>query len=162
MKMRKILAAAFAPIILIAGLTACDSDGGDKTADIAPSEVVKAVLAEVPIDDAAEKDKSEVKSYYSNIDTEAMEDGAFALCRAAQYPDEIAVIKFKSDSDADEAKTAFQARLDSQKELYETYSPDEMYKLESAVIYSKGRYAIFIALSDNEKAKSIVEEKLSA
>lgn len=163
MKLKKFLAAAAAPVMLIAALTGCSGGNeGEKTADVAPSQVVKAVLAEVPIDSGVEKDKSEVGDYYSGLDTDSVEDAAFALCGSAARPDEIAVIKCSSAEAADSAKTALQSRLDAQKELYETYTPDEFYKLEDAVIYSKGKYAIFIALSDSEKAKSIVEKELSA
>ncbi|MCM1299533.1 MAG: DUF4358 domain-containing protein [Firmicutes bacterium] len=162
MNIKKLLAAALLPAILIVSAACSGGSGEEKTADIAPSEVVKAVLDEVPIDSGVEKGKSEAGSYYSGLDTDTVEDAAFALCGSAARPDELAVIKCKSAEDAEAAKEALQLRLDSQKELYETYTPDEMYKLEGAIIYSKGKYAIFIALSDNDKAKSVVEEKLSA
>lgn len=162
MKPKKLLAAVIASVIAAASLTACSGGNNAQTADVAPSEVVKAVLAEVPIDSGVEKGKDEAGDYYSGLNTDTVEDAAFALCGSAARPDEIAVIKCKSESSASDAKTALQDRLDAQKALYETYTPDEMYKLEGAEIFTKGNYAVFIALSDNEKAKKIVEDKLSA
>ncbi len=161
MNFKKILASALAMVVLITGLTACSSET-QETSNAAPSEVVKAVLEEVPIESVVEKDESKLEDYYTDLDTSKVESAAFALCGSGSYPDEIAVIKCNSATDAEAAKTALQARLDSQKELYSTYTPDEMYKLDGAIIYTKGEYAIFIALSDNEKAKSIVEDKLSS
>lgn len=161
MKLKKLLAAAIAPLIAATGLTAC-SGGESKIADIAPSEVLKAVLEEVTIDSCVEKGKDNIGDYYSSLDTAAVEDAAVASSGNAANPDEVAIIKCKSESDAAAAKEVLQSKLDNQKSLYETYSPGEMYKLEDAEIFTKGNYAVYIALSDNGKAKKIVEDKLSA
>lgn len=161
MNFKKILASALAAVVLATGLTACSSQP-DEVSSIAPSEIVKAVLEEIPIESVVEKDESKLSDYYTDIDTSKVKSAAFAMCGSGSYPDEIAVIKCNSTNDAIDIQTALNARLESQKELYSTYTPDEMYKLDEALIFSKGEYAIFLALSDNEKAKSIVEDKLSS
>lgn len=161
MNFKKFFASALAAVVLATGLTAC-SGGTEATSNVAPSDVVKAVLAEIPIESVVEKDGSKLGDYYTDLDTSKVKSAAFALCGSGSYPDEIAVIKCNSASDTADVQTALQSRLDKQKELYSTYTPDEMYKLDGAIIFTKGDYAIFIALSDNEKAKSIVEDKLSS
>lgn len=166
MKIRNIISVLLIPVILLTGCGKTEQQGegtkqsGD-TVNVAASEVVKAVLAEVPINSSVEKGKGELENYYSGLDLSTVEDAAFALCGSGALPDEIAVIKCNSPDAANNAKAALSSHLDKQKELFATYTPDEMYKLEGAVIFTKGNYAVYIALSDNGKAKSVAEGKLA-
>ncbi len=138
------------------------SESGDAPqTDIAPSDVVKAILAQVSITSAVEKDQSELATYYGKLDTSKVESAAFCLCGSGAYPDEIAVIKFKSAADAKNGEEALKARIDSQSKIFKDYTPKEMYKLENSIVFSKGNYAVLLAVSDNEKAKSIADEKLA-
>ncbi len=157
MKIKKLLCAMLAPVMLF---TACSGEGGEAAADVNPADVVSAVLNEVPISSSVEKGTDEVESYYSGIETSELDSAAFSLCGSGALPDEIGVFKFKSSDAAKSAETALQSKLESRKESFATYTPDEMYKLESAKIFSTGNYAVYIALADNEKAKEIVDGKL--
>ena len=159
MKLKTLIAAALAPVILLAG---CSSGNGRNTAvaDIEPTEIVNAVLTEVSINSSIEKGKNDIPDFYSELDTSQVESASFAICASGAYPDEIAVMKCTDISAAADVKTAFEKRLASQTELFSTYTPDEMYKLETAKIYTVENYAIFLALSDNSRAKEIVDGKL--
>ncbi len=157
MKIKNLLCAVLTPVMLF---TACSGEGGEAAADVNPADVVSAVLAEVPISSSVEKGTEDVGSYYSGMDTAELDSAAFSLCGSGALPDEIGVFKFKSSDAAKTAEEALQSKLDSRKESFATYTPDEMYKLETAEIYSKGNYAVYIALSDNGRAKEIVDEKL--
>lgn len=157
MKMKKLLSAVLTPIMLF---TACSSDGGNTAADVDPADVISAVLAEVPISSSVEKGTNDVSDYYVDLDTSELESAYFSLCGSGALPDEAAVFKFKSSNAASSAEAALQSKLESRKEVFATYTPDEMYKLDTAKIYSVGNYAVYLALSDNDKAKEIVDEKL--
>lgn len=159
MKLRKILSTLLIPAVLLTGCSKTEGNGSNT--NVSASEVLNAVLTEVPITSGVEKDKSDLENYYSGLDMAAVEDAAFSLCGSGAYPDEIAIIKCSSEEGTKKAEEALNNRLEKQKELFSSYTPDEMYKLEGAVIFSQNNYAVFIALSDNEKAKSIVTDKLS-
>lgn len=170
MKIRNIISALLVPVILLTGCSKTEQGGSsteqgtkqnENTVNAPCSEVVQAVLAEVPVNSSVEKGKDDLENYYSGLEVSTVEDAAFALCGSGALPDEIAVIRCKSADDAKKAETALKAKLEKQKELFSTYTPDEMYKLNESVIFTKGSYAVFIALSDNNKAKSLVEGKLS-
>ena len=171
MKIRNIISALLVPAILLTGCNKTEQGGntdtkqdetvGNPVVSVSASEVVQAVLAEISINSSVEKGKDDIENYYSSLDTATVEDAAFALCGSGALPDEIAVIRCKSTDDAKSAETALKSKLEKQKELFSTYTPDEMYKLDGAVIFTKGNYAVYIALSNNEKARSIVEDKLS-
>ena len=159
MKLKKLLSAVLVPVMLF---TACSGEGGENgsTVDVDPSEVISAVLAEVPISSAVEKGTDDVESYYAGMDVSELEAAAFSLCGSGALPDEAAVFKFKSSDAAKSAKTALESKLESRKESFATYTPDEMYKLEGAEVYTVGNYAVYLAVADNEKAKEIVDGKL--
>lgn len=169
MKIRNIVSALLIPVILLTGCSKTEQGSSteqetkqeENIVNASCSQVVQAVLAEVPINSSVEKGKDDLENYYSGLDVSTVEDAAFALCGSGALPDEIAVIRCKSADGAKSAETALKAKLEKQKELFSTYTPDEMYKLNEAVIFTKGSYAVFIALSDNNKAKTVVEGKLS-
>ena len=178
MKLKNLIAAALSAALLF---TACSSgDGSTQTGDNAdskptqssneqgepatapaPSEIVSAVLSEIPITSGVEKSKDDLPDYYSDIDVSQVESASFSICASGAFPDEIAVVKCTDSSAAAAVKSALEKRLASQIELYSTYTPDEMYKLDTAKIYVSGNYAVFIALSDNDKAKEIIDGKLA-
>ena len=157
MNIKKIICPILASVMLF---TSCSKQNSETVVDVNPSEVVSAVLAEVPISSVVEKGTEDVGSYYSGMDASELDSAAFALCGSGALPDEIGVFKFKSSGAADAAEETLKSKLDSRKESFSTYTPDEMYKLDTAEVFSVGNYAVYIALEDNEKAKGIVEEKL--
>ena len=140
------------PVML---LTAC---GGGAAKNPAPKDVTAAILAEVNMNSAVEKDKSNLSDYYTAIDVSKVEEASFYICASGAYPDEIAVIKLTDAAGAAEAKKAMQSRLDKQIELFSTYTPAEMYKLETAKLYTVGNYAVLLACEDNDKAKEIADK----
>ncbi len=147
------ISAALLPIML---LTGCGGD--NKEINAAPSEVLEAVTKEITVESSAVKNESELKTYYSGIDESTVESAA--MCLSVGHPDEIAIIKLKTSSDAQTAVKALKEKLEKQKETYKDYTPEEMFKLEDAQVYSVQNYAVYLAVSDNSKAKSIVDEKL--
>lgn len=169
MKLKSLIAAILAPIILLTGCGNNNSgdtntNGGSAApvSDAEPTDIVNAVLAEVPITSGIEKSKADIPDFYSDIDVSQVESAAFVICASGAYPDELAVMKCADSAAAGAVKAAFEKRLASQSELYSTYTPDEMYKLESAKVYTVGNYAVFLAVSDNDRAKEIVDGKLTA
>lgn len=159
MNVRKTISKIIAAVLLPAALLTGCAEGGSAVADVPPADVLKAVMDEIPLSAAATKDESELEIYYKDIDASKVDSAA--LCISVGHPDEIAIIKFKSEADAKAAEAALQKRLDKQIETYESYDPDNMYKLEKAKIYSAGSYAILLAVEDNDKAKTIVDGKLA-
>lgn len=61
--------------------------------------------------------------------------------------------------DADSAKSiadTLNARVESQKKVFENYVPEEMTKLSDPVIVTKGSYVFLCLSNDNDKAKEII------
>ena len=48
-------------------------------------------------------------------------------------------------------------RINDLKIGFEDYNPDEMYKLENAVVKSSGKYVMMVISGDNTKAAEIIK-----
>lgn len=71
-------------------------------------------------------------------------------------PEAIDCIEAKDENAANEIKTALENRLSSQKTLFESYKPEQMPKLENAVIKVNGKYVVMVVSGDSDKANEII------
>lgn len=152
---------------MICGASSCGSDKPAQTtagttaaaepakAVASAGEIAQAVLDAVPIASAFEKSASSFEDYFDDLDTDSLADSSFWICASGAYPDEIAVFRFNSEADAQNARSSVEDRLESQKKTYKDYTPEEYYKLEDAVIEQSGEWLIYLVTSDNAKAKDI-------
>jgi hypothetical protein len=120
------------------------------------ADVTSAVLSQIELPSASEKNKESIGAYYG-VDTTKIADLSVFMCGSGAYPDEIAVFRFTDNPGSKLGMEAVDARLLELKETFADYTPEEMYKLENPVIKQYGDYVVFCALSDNEKAAEIIE-----
>lgn len=139
--------------------------GGDTTegaatdeakADVSASDITAAIMAEIEFSAPVEKTAENIGAFY-DVDAGAVTDMSAFICGSGADPDEISVFRFADKSSAEAGAEAVQKRLDSQLALYKDYTPDQVYKLEEAVLIEKDSWVIFIACSDNARAKEIAE-----
>lgn len=127
--------------------------------DVSAADITAAVTAEIEIPSAVEKTADNIGAFY-DVDVSAVTDMSVLVCGSGAYPDELAVFKFTDEDAAKSGMEAVQKRLDSQTELYADYTPDEMYKLEDAFIFTKDNWVAMAVCSDNSRAKEIIESML--
>ena len=72
--------------------------------------------------------------------------------------DEIVMIKAVSDEAAENVKASFDKHIQSQKNSYASYRPDEVPKLEDAVVMTSGSYAVMVVSKDASQAEKIVKD----
>ena len=148
----KRLTAMMLTAALCLGLTAC---GGSGTADgkqPPAADVVTAVAAQVAFkDNMALVDQALFSNFY-RIDQEKVADTAMYTGSRATA-EEVTVIKMKNATDVQLAKDAFAERLADQKLAYENYVPEELPKIENAVVYTNGAYAILVVANDTSKVE---------
>ncbi|QUH30571.1 DUF4358 domain-containing protein [Vallitalea guaymasensis] len=63
--------------------------------------------------------------------------------------EEVAVFELKDETEADNAYKAAGERIDAQKQAFESYVPEEMEKLDNAVVKKVGKYVIVCVANDN-------------
>ncbi|MBQ8786733.1 MAG: DUF4358 domain-containing protein [Oscillospiraceae bacterium] len=125
----------------------------------APADITAAIMAEIEIPSAMEKNAESIGAYY-DVDTSTVAEMSVFICGSGAYPDELAVFRFNDAESAKAGAEAVQSRLDSQIAIYKDYTPAEMYKLDEAVIITQNEWVAFAACADNARAKEIIESML--
>lgn len=91
-----------------------------------------------------------------DLDAEQIEESAF-YTNSQATAEEIAVIKVKSADYVDAVKESFNTRIEDQKAACADYLPDEMPKLESAVVYNNGCYVVLCVSGDSAKVNTVID-----
>ena len=125
----------------------------------APTEITGAIVAEIQIMSQFEKDTEGTLSLISGLDASTVKSASLWLCGAGAVPDEICVIECNSAEDAKKAVTALNDKVASLMSDFKDYTPVEIYKVEGALVGTKGNYAYLFACADNDKALSIFNGK---
>lgn len=138
-----------------------DSAGADsesETADIDVQVVADGILQGGDFkDNLAAVDTTLALTRVYDLDAGQVEASAF-YTNSNATAEEIAVIKTVSADYVDTVKTAYEDRIASQKEACRDYLPDEMTKLDAAVIYTNGNYVVLCVSNDSTKAEQVIAD----
>lgn len=137
--------------------TSSDASSEEVTTDKTAQEIADAILAG---GDYAEElmpltEEVALNRLY-DLDAEQIEESAF-YTNSQATAEEIAVIKVKSADYVDAVKESFNTRVEDQKTACVDYLPDEMPKLESAVVYNNGCYVILCVSGDSAKVNTVID-----
>jgi len=119
--------------------------------------VTEEVLAEITINSAIEKGIDELEFYFTELDTTKLTDASYYMCASGAYPDEIAVFVFDTADSAAAAESAVKTRLDKQVSVYESYTPEEMYKLEDAIVEVRQNVIFYAVTENNSRVQEIFD-----
>ena len=172
MKIKKIVAAAMLAALVFNGCGSDSSSGSSSSASASSSakasESSSQAPAEIDVNAAADAIKSEVK--FAGELTKAEEEfakisltvpdgseGAMYLIDGAQVADAFGVYKCADDAKAAELVTGINGYINDTKDEMQKYNPDDVPKLDNAIVKSSGKYVVFVITSDNDKAKEVVE-----
>ena len=72
--------------------------------------------------------------------------------------DEIAILPCADEAGAQQAMSECRGRLDNLITLYKQYKPEEVPKLDKAVILQRGNTVVFCAAADADKAKAVLDK----
>lgn len=106
-------------------------------------------------DNLAEIDKTIALTRLYGLDETQIESCSF-YTNSNATAEEIAVIKTNSPEYVETVETAFKTRVENQKAACKDYLPDEMPKLDSAVIYINGNYVVLCVSNDNTAAEKLI------
>ncbi len=142
-------------IIMIFMLSACNGNSKTEQPVLAAEYITGEVLNEIAIPSAVAKDMKSLALYY-DVDETMVSDMSMYICASGAFPDEITVFVLSDNSFSDDVLAAMKKRLDYQISLFKDYTPDEMYKLDNAVLKADGRYVYLIACENNARADEII------
>ena len=168
MKTKKILAVLLAAMtVMTMGLTACGDDSSSGSKDTGTSQSAgessksaSAVADELKNgiefkDSLNELDKAMYEKIYGLTD-DMYKDGKIYIGSGGSTAEEIACFDANDADGAAKIKEAFEKRIEDQKKAFENYVPEELDKLGSAVIVTKGSSVYMCISNDDAKAKEII------
>lgn len=162
-KMKKLSVKLFFCVMMlgVGMLTGCGGNADDKTTvnnNVDINYVAESLLKDVTFKDQLAKIDNEIAfTRLYNLDSEKIEDAVF-YTNSNATAEEIAVVKTKDAAYVNDVKSSYEARISDQKSACENYLPDEMPKLDSAIIYTTGNYAVLCISADNDSAKEKIKE----
>ena len=110
----------------------------------------------VTFDDSMTSIPARAASLYGIEDSDGYTGDAALYISTMATPEEIAVFRIDPVFTAEKLTELAQARIAHQKETYASYAPQEVPKLDSAVIRVCGDYVIVCVCADNAKAETIL------
>lgn len=154
--MRKLLSMVCALSCVMVMLTGCggtkevSADVNALAGDLASKITYQEELAQMDLDTA---------SMFINLSDVSITNSVFYENSGATV-EEIIVLECASDADAAKALEAFKTRVSEQRESFENYVPEELKKLDKAVLATSGKYAVLSISDDPDTAKSVISEYL--
>lgn len=158
-------AAALLAALLLAGCSNSGTSGaGDSSsatasenASLSAQEKAEKVLADIEFNGEMVAIDGENMELRLGFTSDGLTDYAAYACGSAALPDEFGVFVAESEDKAAEIKTALEKRIETQKETYKDYTPEEMYKFDDCVVAQNGTTVYYAITADNAKAESILK-----
>ena len=154
--MKKFLKVLALSLALVLCLNACGSSGY-----ISFDDVYNDLTSSIDFGaNMSEMSEIAAENFYFIYDTEILEDYVIYMDESNATPNEIALFRLAKESDRTTVETIVQNRIKDLQIGFEDYNPDEMYKLENAVVKSSGNYVMMVICKDNSKAAEIINSYL--
>lgn len=158
-------AAALLAALLLAGCSNSGTSGAGDSSSAAASEnaflsaqeKAEKVLADIEFNGEMVAIDGENMELRLGFTSDGLTDYAAYACGSAALPDEFGVFVAESEDKAAEIKTALEKRIETQKETYKDYTPEEMYKFDDCVVAQNGTTVYYAITADNSKAESILK-----
>ena len=138
-------------LLLTAALVGC---GGAKTKDVDPGGLADALYNTVKFDSEL---KTASADNYVNLP-----EGAQAAARMSNgtTAEEIIVVRCANEDDAKAVKTEIEKFVADQRVDMERYQPQEVSRLDNAVLTQKGAYVVMCVSADSDAAQNVIKEQL--
>ena len=155
MKAKRFVSAAAAILLGLSLLTGCSQNSG-KTITAATDEVAQSLQESLSVEYELSKLSDDAANRLYSLDGNILEEQAVYVGVGGALADEVSVWRVKDEKDAATVKEAAEKRVENQKASFENYVPEEMPKLENAVITVDGDTIILCVSSDSDKAKEVI------
>ena len=153
--MKKLLCAFFCTALLL--LTSC---GGDSQKTMDMTAFSESVLSSVEYDDELISLSDKVAGNYYDLEIDGLEGYVIFVSSTSATTNELAVFHCADSSALEATKSAVEARMKDQREAYENYIPDELLRLDNALVKTSGNYLLFSVSDDNETVEKLFDEAL--
>ncbi len=153
--MKRIAASAAAILMALTLFSGC-SQTGSKTITAPTDEVAQKLMDSLSFEYPLNQLPEDAANRLYKLDGEILEEQAVYVGTGGALADEVSVWRVKDEKDAKTVQEAAEKRVENQKASFQDYVPEEMPKLEKAVIQVDGDTIILCVSSDPEKAKEVI------
>lgn len=167
---KALLCLSLAALLVCAGCgtqtgTQTDSDNtvaSQQTANYSVDEWVDMLSNTLPFDDDMTLVGAEqAMGVYGITDEDGYSGNCTLLISTMATPEEVAVFTADDALSVEDLYALATSRIEKQKAAYQSYAPQEMPKLESAVVKICGDKLIVVVCADNEKAESVISANMA-
>ena len=143
------------PLALVLGLllSAC---GGQGKAAYDPASGEEALLASEAFTQALDALDGEIACQMYGVDYDGVEE-CVAYASLSAGSEGLAVITFRDEQAAQAALEALQGYIDGEKEAQAGYQPEEVPKLDSAILDCRGSSVVLVVAGDAAAAQSALD-----
>lgn len=140
-------------LFLIVSLCAC---GNKQTKDVTVDGLCSEILEKVTFDETPQKVDESVALTYYNLDADTA--GEFRVyMTSGGFVDEVSVWKTSS---VEVVRQKINDRIAEQKSSFENYRPEQLPKLDNAIVIQSGDYVVCCITSDSDNAKNTINAYL--
>lgn len=160
-KINMIVGLLLAAAVVMAGCGKSADNGAaaSKAADASASAIGNDLLSKISYEDDMSELDLDMAMMMMDLSDVDIKD-SFICESTGATAEEIVVLECGSTDAAKKASEAFKKRVAEQKESYEDYVPEELKKLDVAVIATSGNFAVLSVSGDADTAKSVIMEYL--
>lgn len=155
--MKKIVSLLLVLALCLLSITACSGDKAQGDIDVAAA-AQQAKDAGGYTDELIQLTDETILSSYALLDTQKLESYAVYVSGTMGTPEEVAVLTGKSDEDVAGILAAVQRRVEDLTINFEDYRPDEMPKIQNAVIVEKGRTVLFAICPEHDAVQKVFDK----
>ncbi len=100
-------------------------------------------------------------SFMYGITWDMIADGGIIYTEKGGLADEISIVRLKDQADVKIAKDKFTDRLEERKNQFGGYKPEEVYKLDNAMIMVQGNYVALIIGEDPASLEVLIRNAIA-
>ena len=156
--MKSLLIRLMPAALLCLALTACGGGGAVGQTPYDPETAAQALLDSGAFSDALDTVDQDTAAALYGIDADTI-TGSAVYTSLSAGAEEIAVLVLTDEDAAAAALDGLEARVADQKAVLESYQPDEVSKLDSAIVEQRGNSVLLAVAADAEKARACVPPK---
>ena len=148
------------PLLLVLcclSLCACSSKSGEKAPIPEPEALAAELLASGAFTEQLSLAENEVGCFLYALE-ESDAPGMRYYFSSGAVSEEIAILPCADEAAAQKAKTECGTRLELQTMLFTEYKPDEVPKLEKALVLQRGNTIVLCVAADADKARAVLEK----
>lgn len=154
---KKSILLTFLSIFILTILSGCSNSKKASDKNPAVKDIGKEIEQAIKMDDMSSSDINRFKKLYK-VDTDAIQELYFYAPTSNLKASQIAIIKVKDSSKANEIKDKIAEYLDEQSSSFKSYLPDEYFLLQHKVLKVKNNYILLDVSKDAEKVEKIFND----